>query len=218
MHYPVKLDQNHVKIYHEGRKRRIYVGEISYDAKSNRYALTYDKKYTLLKNAIPLGPTLSLFELTHYSEKGKMFPIFLDRIPDPRNPAYPDYCASQGISVEEKNPIVLLGTIGRRGPSSFIFEAVYTTDFKPKDITSFRQELNLTQHDFAEAFDISLPTLQRIEANKSHDENSLKRIEIMLSFPEVALWQLAQTGGRIHRKMQVVLKNYFRKRLQSTAA
>lgn len=209
MRYPLKLDKTRVMIFHEGRTRRIKVGELSYDAKKNKYVLTYDEKYTQLKNAIALGPTLSLFQLRHYSEKGKMFPIFLDRIPDKHNPAYADYCHSQGISSEESNPLVLLGTIGRRGPSTFIFEAVYATTFTPKDITQFREKLNITQHDFALAFDISQATLQRIESGKSVDENTLKRIEMLFTFPEAALWQLKQTGGWVHRKVLIRLLTYF---------
>src|SRR3990167_71791 len=201
MRYPLKLDENRLKIFHEGRARRIEVAELSYDLKKDKYVLTYNERYTKLKNAIALGPTLSLFHLRHYSEKGKMFPIFLDRIPDRQNPAYADYCRSQNISIDEKNPLILLGTIGRRGPSTFIFEAVYTTSFSPADITQFREQLNITQYDFSSAFDISRATLQRIEAGKSFDLSMLKRIEILLSFSEVALWQLKQTGGYVHRKV-----------------
>lgn len=209
MHYPVNVDEHHLKIFHEGRTRRLFVADLKYDAKKNKYLLEYDKHYVRLKNAIALGPHLDLFTLKHYSQKGKMFSIFLDRIPDPQNPAYPDYCRSQGISIHEKNPIILLGTIGRRGPSTFIFEAVYKTTFTPSDITKFRHQLKLTQHDFAAAFDISIATLQRIESGKSFDENTLKRIEILLNFPDVARWQLKQTGGYVHKNILVKLKNYF---------
>src|SRR3990167_2824629 len=209
MRYPLKLDRDRVRIFHEGRARRVEVAELSYDHKKDKYLLTYNARYTQLKNAIALGPTLSLFKLKHYSEKGKMFSIFLDRIPDRQNPAYADYCRSQHISINEKNPIVLLGTIGRRGPSTFVFESVYTSGFVSTDITAFRNTLPITQYDFATAFDVSLPTLQRIEAGKSVDDNTLKRIEIMLQFPEVALWQLKQTGGRVHRKVLTRLLDYF---------
>lgn len=209
MHYPLKLDKNRLKIFHESRKRRIFVGELQYDSKKDRYVLLYDERYTHLKNAIALGPTLRLLQLRHYSQKGKMFPIFLDRIPNRLNPAYPDYCKSQNILVNEKNPIVLLGSIGRRGPSTFVFEPVYFSEFTVAAITQFRKQYGITQHDFATAFDLSLVTLQRIESNASVDANTLKRIEILLSFPEVALWQLKQTGGRVHKDVLIVLKKYF---------
>ena len=138
-----------------------------------------------------------------------MFPIFLDRIPDKLNPAYADYCSSQNISPDEKNIMVLLGTIGRRGPSSFVFEPVYSSDFSADDITKFRKQLSISQHDFALAFDISQATLQRIESDKSIDLNTLKRIEMLLTFPDVALWQLKQTGDRVHKNALTKLRKYF---------
>ncbi len=214
MLYPLKLDKTRLKIFHEGRKRRIFAGEIQYDAKKDKYVLMYDEDYTHLKSAIALGPTLDLLHLRHYSEKGKMFPIFLDRIPDRLNPAYQDYCDSQNISVDEKNPMVLLGSIGRRGPSTFIFEAVYRSEFTSTDITQFREHHDITQHDFAAVFDLSLATLQRIESGASVDLNTLKRIEILLTFPDVALWQLKQTGAEVHKDVLIKLKKYFQRSSQ----
>ena len=104
---------------------------------------------------------------------------------------------------------MLLGTIGKRGPSSFVFEPVHQTDFKPSDIIVFRKKLDITQYDFSHAFDISQATLQRIEAGKSNDDATLKKIEIILTFPDVALWQLRQTGGAIHHQALMRLRHYF---------
>lgn len=212
MNFNLKLNPNKLSIFHEGRKRRIYVGEVIYHKDKDRYELIYDRHYANLKNAIPISPDLTLFKLHHRSTKGKMFSALLDRIPDPDNPAYKDYCQAMGIAETEKNPIILLGTIGTRGPSSFIFEPVYDDNFVAADITELRENLGITQHDMAVAFDISKPTLQRIESGESHDLNTLKRIQIMLNFPEVALWQLKQTGSRVHVKARRKLESYFEKR------
>jgi hypothetical protein len=57
------------------------------------HELTYDQDYVLSKSAIPL--------------------------PSRKNPAYEDYCRSQGISKDEDNLSVLLGTIGKRGAFQF---------------------------------------------------------------------------------------------------
>jgi DNA-binding transcriptional regulator YiaG len=142
---------------------------------------------------------LSLFQLQHLSNKGQLFPSLLDRLPSRENPAYEDYCRSQGISKDEDNLLVLLGTIGKRGPSSFIFEPVYNVEeLTPEKIVKFRTSLGMTQHDFAAAFDFSKITINRLEAGHSQDPGSLARIKIYLEFPEVPLWQLKQTGGRIH--------------------
>lgn len=209
MNYKTKLDENHLKIFHETKKRRVFVGDLIYDKKKDIYELIYNKNYADSKSAIPIGPDLSLFKLRHQSKIGALFPSFIDRIPDKSNPAYKDYCKSQGISQNEKNPIILLGTIGKRGPSSFIFEAVYSSKFDQNDIKNLRKKLQITQHDFALAFDINQRTLQRIETGSSQDPNTLKHIQIMLTFPDVANWQLEQTGSRVHKDVLVKLKNYF---------
>lgn len=209
MNAPIELDDTRLHIFHEGRKRRVFVGELLYDKEQERYELIYNKSYARSKSAIPIGAELDLFKLHHQSEKGKLFSSLMDRIPDRSNPAYSDYCKAQGISIDENNPIKLLGTIGKRGPSSFIFELVYSNEFYPQDIVNLRKELQITQHDFAEAFDISKVTLQRIEAGISHDINTLKRIQILLNFPEVALWQLLQTGSRVHKNVLVKLIMHF---------
>lgn len=216
MNYLIKPDENHLQIFHESRKRRVFVGELIYDKEKEKYELIYDKNYVDSKNAIPIGPDLNLFKLHHRSEKGKLFSSFIDRIPDKSNPAYKDYCKSQGIPPNEKNPIILLGSIGKRGPSSFIFEPVYSSKFNPTDITKLREKLKITQHDIAEAFDLSKTTLQRIESGTSHDLSTLKRVQILLEFPEVALWQLKQTGSRVHKDVLAKLIKHFELKLDAS--
>lgn len=214
MDHPIKLDENRLKIFHETRKRRLLVGELTYDEETEIYELAYNKNYANSKNAIPMGPNLSLFQLHHQSQKGQLFPTLMDRIPHKLNPAYPDYCKAQGISPSEKNLIILLGAIGKRGPSSFVFEPVYYTEFEPSNIKKLREKLQITQYDIAEAFDISKTTLQRIEAGISHNFNTIKRVQILLKFPDVALWQLKQTGNRVHKNVLVKLIKYFEAKQQ----
>ncbi|HLB57791.1 MAG TPA: helix-turn-helix domain-containing protein [Gammaproteobacteria bacterium] len=185
------------------------MGELIYDKESDVYELVYDKNYAGSKNAIPLGPDLDLFVLHHRSKKGNLFPSLIDRIPDKDNPAYGDYCQSQGIAQSEKNPILLLGFIGNRGPSSFIFEPVYRAEFSAVDVITLRKKLQISQYDLAAAFAISKVTLQRIESGASRDIHTLKLLQILFTFPEVALWQLQQTGGRIHRDVLIKLIQYF---------
>jgi DNA-binding XRE family transcriptional regulator len=209
MNYPIKLNENRLQIFHETKKRRVFVGELIYDKKKDIYELIYDKNYTNSISAIPISPDLNLFKLRHQSKKGKLFPSFIDRIPDRSNPAYKDYCKAQGISPNENNPIILLGTIGKRGPSSFIFEPVYYNEFDPCDIKNLREKLQITQQDIALVFDINQRTLQRIETGTSQDPNTLKHLQIILTFPDVAIWQLKQTGGRVHKDVLAKLIKYF---------
>src|SRR5437870_1618161 len=111
MNCPIKADENRLQIFHEGRKRRVLVGELIYKKGKDRYELIYNKSYASSKNAIPIGPDLTLFKLRHQSEKGQLFSSLIDRLPMKSNPAYKDYCHAQGVSPNEKNPIILLGSI-----------------------------------------------------------------------------------------------------------
>ncbi len=206
---PLRKDLTQIEVYLESRKRRVFVGELSYNKDRDQYQFNYDPKYTKLPKAIPIGPDLSLFKKIHRSEKGKLFPSFADRIPSRSNPAYEEYCQSQGISANERNLIVLLGTIGRRGPSSFVFEPVVINDFTFADILRFRKATRLSRHEMAMAFDLNEPTLQRVETGKSTDLNTMKRIQIYLEFSEVALWQLEVAGHRISNETLERLKDYF---------
>tara|TARA_B100000989_G_scaffold298413_2_gene287659 strand:+ start:43147 stop:43797 length:651 start_codon:yes stop_codon:yes gene_type:complete len=205
----IELDKTRLHIYHEGRKRRMFVGELVHDVKKNKFIFTYDENYVNSPTAIPIGREFNLFDLRHESKTGKLFPSMLDRIPDKQNPAYVDYCEMTGISPDETNYIVLLGSIGRRGPSTFIYEPVWKNNFTPAMITELRTELDITQNDLAIAFDISKPTLQRVEAGQSHDPNTLKRIQIMLEFPDAALWQLKLSSAKLHKTPRTKLRKYF---------
>lgn len=209
MHSKVKLNKTRLHIFHEIRKRRIFVGELVYIVEKDRYELTYDKGYLGLKNAIAIGPELDLFKMQHISKKGELFPVLQDRIPSKANPAYEDYCYSQGITPDEDNLIILLGTIGKRGPSSFVFELVYGNEFNISDIKKFRESLEISQNDLALAFDIKKVTLQKIESGESMDANTIKLIQIYLEFPEVALWQLKKTGAWLHSSVLTKLRAYF---------
>ena len=45
MNYPIKLNENRLQIFHETKKRRVFVGELIYDKKKDIYELIYDKNF-----------------------------------------------------------------------------------------------------------------------------------------------------------------------------
>ncbi|HPI41464.1 MAG TPA: helix-turn-helix transcriptional regulator [Pseudobdellovibrionaceae bacterium] len=206
-----KVDPFQLNVFSESRKRRTFVGNLNWDQKKNNFEFSYDPKYAKSKTAIPVGRELDLFKKTHTS-KGKLFPSFADRIPSRENPAYEDYCESQGISASETNPIILLISIGKRGPSTFIFEPVFPNTFDYKRIREFRESLQLSIHEFAAAFDFNPPTLQRLELGKKSDPGTITRAQIYLDFPQVALWQLELNSGKIHAETFHKLWSHFEKR------
>jgi HipA-like protein len=181
-------------VFLERRASKTFVGKL-YN-QDNQYAFEYDKTYAYAKNSIPMGPDLPITKRVHKSDK--LFASFADRIPSKKNPAYVEYCQSLGVSPDEKNEIILLSTIGKRGPSSFIFEILEEESFSATDYIRFRNDLQLTIRDFAAIFNVGVSTLQKLEKNSNNVKESLKRIEIYSVFPEVALYELNKNGKLIH--------------------
>jgi len=195
-----------VAVYLEKRKSRQFVGKLTKE--DEIFVFEYDKKYLYSKNIIPMGPEFPLTRIRFESKS--LFASFADRIPEKENPAYPDYCQLMDISVDENNPIILLVTIGKRGPSSFVFEPIYEDSYSSKDLSNFRKRLNLTVREFADCFSLSPSAVNRIEKGDSSGRDILKRVEIYDRFPEVALYQIAKTGGVLSRKKQQYINHYFR--------
>jgi len=203
-----------VDVYGERSKARQYVGRLTRKAENEKiFQFEYDKNYMTGKTSIPLGPELPLYQQLHESEV--LFESFIDRIPSRENPAYVDYCALMQISVDERDPIILAATIGRRGPSSFIFEPVYKNDFFAEDIKKYRLELGLTLREFASAFDMSFSNLQKIESNQGSGKDILKRVEIFKKFPNVALYEILRSGGGLHINKKKAVVDYLLKKIHN---
>ena len=210
---------NRLDVYSESRKRRVFVGKLTFYPETKKYQFEYDIGYMRSKSAIPLGPELGLRKKIHVSEKGKLFPSFLDRIPLKENAAYVEYCESVGISPNEKNLIILLATIGKRGPSTFVFESVLDDADDPRlMIMQIRKSLTLSQRDIATAFDLNLVTYIHMEQGRSKDKNVMRLLAIYSKFPEVALDQLLRTGSKLHQAKYLQLLNYYRNRLNEGRA
>lgn len=175
-------------------------------AKENRFYFEYDEDYLRAPKAIPLGPEMPLTRRSYQSEQ--LFRPFADRIPSRENPAFPEYCRSVGISMDESNPLVLLSTIASRGPSSFLFRPIYGESFKGADLKSFRNHLRLSVREFARCFDFSPPGITRVETGQSDGRDILKRAEIYALYPDIALDQLRRRAAHIHQKKLEYARNW----------
>ena len=201
-----------VNVYLDRRKTRQYVGQLR--KQNKKFVFEYDKDYRYCNNPIALGPDLSLLKKKHSSSV--LFPSFEDRIPSKQNPAYPEYCQSVGISPLEKNPLVLLSTIGQRGPSSFIFTPVFENQgFSKEDLKKFRKELTLSIRDFAALFDVSFATIYRIENNKTSGKDTLKKIADYYKSPSIALEKIKETGVKINDRKREFVEKFFKSKIQS---
>ena len=202
-----------VLVYLERRKSRKFVGELTYNFRKQMYIFVYDKAY-LRANLIPLGPEMPLSLKKFFSSA--LFEPFVDRLPSRENPAYPEYCAAENIEVTEQDPFVLLTTIGKRGPSSFIFERKKQDSLGAKELKAFRQELGLTTREFAIGFAIGAKTLISIENGRSVGRDAMKRLELYIRFPEVALFEFRRNCAAIHRDKRRRVERFLSERKTKT--
>lgn len=190
-----KVHVSAIDVYLEKRKSKEFVGRLT--RHKNGFEFIYKDSYLKRRKSIPLGPEFPLIQRKFHSKK--LFNSFEDRIPSKQNPAYEEYCRSQGISPYEEDLLVLLGSIGRRGPSSFIFESVYLPVISGSNIAEFRKKLGLSIREFAAAFDTSTASVQKLEASEGGDE-LLKRLEVYVLFPGTALYEFNKNSPRLHTK------------------
>ena len=181
----------------EKRKTQTLVGSL-YKI-DQKLVFTYEDSYLNAQHSIPLGPEFPLTQKQFSSDK--LFPSLEDRIPPTKNPAYPEYCLAMGIDPNERDPFVLLSTVGSKGPSSFIFHPIFKRDITSKDIVEFRHILGLTTREFAAVFEFSQNSLNALERGRRAGIEITKRLEILLRFPAVALYFLLVNRGYLaHEK------------------
>lgn len=186
-----------VFVFLEKRKTQTLVGSL-YKI-DQKLVFTYEDSYLKARYSIPLGPEFPLTQKQFSSDK--LFPSLEDRIPSTQNPAYPEYCLAMGIDPNERDPFILLSTVGSKGPSSFIFHPIFKRDLTPKEIVAFRHMLGLTTREFAAVFEFSQNSLNALERNRRVGPEIIKRLEILLHFPAVALYFLLVNRGHLtHEK------------------
>ncbi len=182
-----------VDVYLQKRKTRELVGRLTRDEQG--FIFTYETAYLYNNKAISLGPDLPLIRKTFRAPT--LFPSFKDRIPSRDNPAYPEYCQMVGIEPTETDPLILVATLGHKGPSSFIFAPVQEDAFTGEALSLFRHHLGLTIREFSELFDFASTTINRIENNKISGKDALKRLKIYRDFPEVALTEIKRNAHKV---------------------
>lgn len=200
-----------IQVFLEKNNSNELVGELT--LKTGEFDFVYDNAYLHSPTAISLGPEMPLTRRTYHSTE--LFRPFVERIPSHENPAFPEYCKSAGISPDETNPLVLLSTIGSRGPSSFLFKPIYLENFTGLDLKKFRKHLGLSVREFAICFDFSPPGITRVETGKSDGREILKRVEIYALYPKVALDQLQRRSPYLHQNKAERAKSFLKSNLSA---
>ncbi|MES2199252.1 MAG: HipA N-terminal domain-containing protein [Chlamydiota bacterium] len=201
-----------IDIFLEKRKTRLHVGILK--KINNKIIFTYDEHYFTAKNIIPLGPEFPLTQKQFESEH--LFSSLEDRIPSKQNPAYPEYCQSMGVDLSECDPLILLSTIGKKGPSSFIFSPIFERTIEPKNLIKFRESLGLTTREFAKVFEFSQASLNALERGRTSGKDILKRLEILLKFPIVALDLLFINSGHLAYEKQITATEKIKKMIETS--
>ncbi len=194
-------------VFLKKRKTQTLVGRL-YQI-DQKLVFIYEDSYFNAKNSIALGPEFPLTQKEFSSDK--LFPSLEDRIPSVQNPAYPEYCLAMGIDPDEQDPFILLSTIGSKGPSSFIFYPIFKRDIPLKDIVEFRHMLGLTTREFAAVFEFSQNSLNALERGRRGGVEILKRLEILLHFPNVALYFLLVNSGYLAHEKWVAASEKIKK-------
>ncbi len=183
-----------VDVYLEKRKSRKYVGQLARE--NDKFIFEYNDLYLYDDKSIAIGPDLPLSKKKFISND--LFQSFEDRIPSKKNPAYKEYCEMVGIKPSENDPLTLVATLGQKGPSSFIFSPAPRNTITHEDIIHYRKILNLTVREFSELFDFSPATINRIEKKSICGKESMKRLEIYILFPEVAIYEVKKNRFKVN--------------------
>lgn len=193
-----KLDYSQVKgvlVFMEVYTNRIFVGTLVRN--QGIYEFTYEKSYLKYKKAIPMGLDLPLTRSFFKSEI--LFASFQERIPSKGNRVLTKYCDVFGISIHEKDPLIILSTIARKGLySCFIFSPLWKESFTVDDLRKFRKYLGLSTHDFEKAFGVAQASLVRVENGQASGSEILKKIEIFYENPEMTINYIKKYGNSLH--------------------
>lgn len=182
-----------ISVFSQTRSKRDYVGRLW--RADGKFHFEYERRYQRLKGAVGLGPEFPLHQKSFSSVE--LFPSLVDRIPSRQNPAYPDYCAQWGVSVEESDPLILLSTIGRRGPSTFIFEPTIK-NIEGESIRKFRERLELNQREFAALLGLPQLTVGKLEKGQVRNIPIMTYVEMCMQVPQALKWLIKKRGQFIH--------------------
>lgn len=193
-----------INVFSQTSVSRVLVGVLYKE--NNEYVFQYDPDYARAKSAIPLGKEFPLYQITHRSKD--FFDSLNERIPSKQNPEYKNYCSQWNISVAEKDPLILLSTIGNRGPSSFIFRMYEPFSFSGKDLAVFRNNLGLSVREFAKFLDVQYSTITKTEKGKRESMMLLKYVSILFNVPDALQRQLDLRGQFLHDTKIEGVKQY----------
>ncbi len=181
-----------LKAFCEFERKRILVGTLT--RTDGTYTFVYSKSWLYYDNQFQLGPDLPLREKPFQSKK--LFHAFAGRIPPRKSENYARYCAERGISIDETDQLILLGTIGHKGASTFVFELDYSHERQTKVLNAVSALVDTFSYDVvAAAFGITKTGLYKLLGKKTKIEHSsiYSVLEICILNPNAARWKISSS-------------------------
>jgi DNA-binding transcriptional regulator YiaG len=78
---------------------------------------------------------------------------------------------------------------------------LFERNIRPEDLITFRESLGMTTREFGKVFEFSQPSLNALERGRTSGKDILKRLEILINFPAVALdFLVLNSGYLVHDK------------------
>jgi HipA-like protein len=181
-----------IKAFCEFERKRILVGTLT--RTDGTYSFVYSKPWLYYDNQFQLGPDLPLREKPFQSKT--LFQAFAGRIPPRNSENYARYCEERGISTDETDQLILLGTIGHKGASSFVFELDYSHERQTQVLDAVGVLVDTFSYDIiAAAFGITKTGLYKLLGKKVSIQNSsiYSTLEICIFNTNAARWKISSS-------------------------
>ena len=181
-----------IRVLCQFEKKRLCVGTLRRE--SGTYLFSYDKSWLEYRNSLAIGPDLPLHSKEYRSSK--LFGAFERRIPPRDSENYERYCKQRGISINETDQMVLLGTIGHMGASSFVFEIDRHKERENKVLNAIKGLVTTLSYDIVAAgFGVNKTGLYKLVGGQVKPEKSgiYDLLELCIFNRQAAVWKIKQS-------------------------
>ncbi len=181
-----------IKVLCQFPRKRLSVGILKYD--DSEFTFAYDLAWLNYKYNLPLGPDLPLHTKEYRS--ATLFQSFARRIPPRNSENYARYAKDCGISINEKDPMILLGTVAHMGASSFVFELDYSQERQEYVLVNIQRLVDSLSFEIVAAgFGVNKTGLFKLLKKAVQPENSniYDLLEVCFFNRQAGVWKIKQS-------------------------
>jgi len=190
-----------IEVYAEAKDTRTHVGTLTRNDRG--YFFCYANSWLENSRAIEIGPDLPL---SSEKKSAKIMPeSFRARIPSRSSANYEQYCLERGLDPAESDEMILLGNIGQKGASSFVFELSDEVE-REKAVAKRLNELLelLSLREAAVFFGLSHTTIAKIRNAVEEKGPGYRYVEAVLLVEEAFFHCLRVSLGITEQTRQVL--------------